>query len=149
MKPSLLRRLRCDRGSNLLEAAITIPLLLLLSVAIFEFGRAFQTWEVVTNAAREGARVAVLPSSTQAGTEARTRAYLDAGALDGSSASVAVTTTTIALGTGNVSGSQVTVNYPFQFMVLQPVASLIVRGTTMGAPITMSASAEMRNESPF
>jgi hypothetical protein len=34
-------------------------------------------------------------------------------------------------------------------MVLQPVASLIVSGTMVGAPITMSASAEMRNESPF
>lgn len=149
MKHSFLRRLHCDRGSNLLEAAITIPLLLLLSVAIFEFGRAFQTWEVMTNAAREGARVAVLPNSTPDNTEARTRAYLDAGALNGGSASVTVTATTIALATGSVSGSKVTVNYPFQFMVLQPVASLIVHGTTLGAPITMSASTEMRNESPF
>jgi len=31
--------------------------------------------------------------------------------------------------------------------VLQPVASLLVRGSTVGGPITISASAQMRNES--
>ena len=82
------RRLGGERGTALLETAITLPLLLLASVAIFEFGRAFQTWEVLTNAAREGARVAVLPSSTHAAAEARARAYLDAGALNGSSATM-------------------------------------------------------------
>ena len=41
-----------------------MPLLLLVSVGIFEFGRAYQTWQVLTNAAREGARMAVLPDST-------------------------------------------------------------------------------------
>ena len=48
--------LRCwrrdERGAALLEVAMTLPLLLLLSVTIFEFGRAFQTWQVLTNAAR-------------------------------------------------------------------------------------------------
>jgi Flp pilus assembly protein TadG len=143
------RRLGGERGTALLEAALTLPLLLLLAVSIFEFGRAFQTWEVLTNAAREGARVAVLPDSTTAGTEARARAYLDAGALVGSSATVTVTATTIPIGVGTASAKQVRVDYPFQFMVLQPVASLIVNGTALGTPITMSASAEMRNESPF
>ena len=47
------------RGAALLEAAITMPIILLISVGIFEFGRAYQTWQVLTNAAREGARLAV------------------------------------------------------------------------------------------
>ena len=143
------RKLGGERGTALLETALTLPLLLLTAVAIFEFGRAFQTWEVLTNAAREGARVAVLPSSTHAAAEARARAYLNAGALNGSSATVTVTATTIPIGTGNASATQVRVDYPFQFMVLQPVASLVVRTTRLGSAITMSASAEMRNESPF
>ena len=54
-------RVKSERGAALLEAAITIPMLLLVSVGIFEFGRAWQTWQVLTNAAREGARLAVLP----------------------------------------------------------------------------------------
>ena len=47
----------------MIEMALTLPLLLLLSVGVFEFGRAFQTWQVLTNATREGARVASLPGT--------------------------------------------------------------------------------------
>ena len=53
-----------ERGQSLIETALTLPLLLLVSVSIFEFGRAYQMTQVLTNAAREGARVAVLPGST-------------------------------------------------------------------------------------
>jgi hypothetical protein len=41
----------------------------------------------------------------------------------------------------------VTVSYPFEFIVLQPVARLLVSGSTLGAPLTLTASSEMRNES--
>jgi hypothetical protein len=58
-----------------------------------------------------------------------------------------VTAVNIPMGAGTVSGTKVTVNYPFSFMVLNPVANLVVHGTTMGGtPITMTASSEMRNE---
>ena len=40
----------------------------------------------------------------------------------------------------------VTVNYPFSFIVLNPVANLVVSGTAVGTPITLTAAAEMRNE---
>ena len=60
----MMTRVKSERGAALLEAAITIPMLLLISVGIFEFGRAWQTWQVLTNAAREGARLAVLPDPT-------------------------------------------------------------------------------------
>ena len=55
-----------ERGAALLETAITIPIILLICVGIFEFGRAYQTWQVLTNAAREGARVAILSDKTDA-----------------------------------------------------------------------------------
>ena len=35
-------RIKSERGAALIEAAVTIPLILLISVAIFEFGRAFE-----------------------------------------------------------------------------------------------------------
>ena len=60
------RLTRNERGAALVEAAVTIPLILLISVAIFEFGRAYQTWQVLTNAAREGARVAIISGTTDA-----------------------------------------------------------------------------------
>ena len=40
-------------------------------VGIFEFGRAYQTWQVLTNAAREGARMAVISGTTDADITAR------------------------------------------------------------------------------
>jgi hypothetical protein len=41
----------------------------------------------------------------------------------------------------------VTVDYPFSFMVLNPVAKLVVQSSALGnSPLTLRASAEMRNE---
>lgn len=143
-----MRKLHNQRGTALLEAAITIPILLLISVGIFEFGRAYQTWQVLTNAAREGARVAILPSSDNAGPEARARAYMKDGGLPNyDSASVAVNrSASVQVNGAAVSASQVTIGYPFQFIVLQPVAKLIAPSTSLGSSLTMQAVALMRNE---
>ena len=43
-------------------------------------------------------------------------------------------------------GSQITVSYPFSFMVLDPVVRLVNPSSSAGAPLTMSAVAVMRNE---
>jgi len=145
-----LRRLKTERGTAILEAALTLPLLLLVSVSIFEFGRAYQTWQVVTNAAREGARYAVTPSATTSDVQTLVMQYLQNGALPGyASATVTVNpNATMTIGTTNVKASIVTVNYPFSFAVLNPVARLVVKGSMLGgAPITLVTSAEMRNES--
>ena len=132
----------------MLETALTLPLLLLVSVSIFEFGRAYQTWQVLTNAAREGARVAVLPNPPAGSVEARVRAYMLAGQLpNAATAGVTIDSNrTIAVGATTATSSQVTISYPFEFIVLNPVARLLVSSSTAGAPITMTASAEMRNE---
>jgi Flp pilus assembly protein TadG len=141
------KRLSSQRGTALIETALTLPLLLLVSVGIFEFGRAYQTWQVLTNAAREGARVAVLPNPVTGAAEARVRQYLAAGQLaDASSAGVSVTAGSVDIGTTTATTSVVTVTYPFNFVVLGPVANLVVSGSTVGAPVTLTATAEMRNE---
>src|SRR5437773_8897929 len=108
-------RMRNERGAALIEAALTIPLLLFVSVAIFEFGRAFETWQVMTNAAREGARVAVLPNSPAGAVQSRVKDYLRTGSLsEWDSAGIDVkTNVAISIGVGTASGSQVTVTYPF------------------------------------
>jgi Flp pilus assembly protein TadG len=135
----------------MIEAAMTLPLLLLVCVGIIEFGRLYQTWQVMTNAAREGARIAVLPSLPSGGVDARVRQYLQSGGLTSdTTVGVTVTPMNVSLGTGGTaSGSKVTVTYPFTFMALQPIAQLVVSGSTAGAPITLAASATMRNETQF
>lgn len=73
--------IRCkrERGQAIVELALTLPLLLLIVMGVFDFGLLFQRFEVVTNAAREGARLAVLSDYSTG--EARLRAidYLNAG----------------------------------------------------------------------
>jgi Flp pilus assembly protein TadG len=138
----------------MIELAMTLPLMLLVSVGIFEFGRAFMCWQVLTNAAREGARVAVLPGAEEENVQARVLAYMEAGHLPGypDFAGTAIdvdAAVEISIGAGTVSASVVTVEYPFSFMVLNPIARLVVNEAEVGAaPITMTAQATMRNESP-
>lgn len=138
------KRLRSERGAALIETAITLPLVLLVAVSIFEFGRAYQTWQVLTNAAREGARIAVLPDYTDDQVTTTVRNYLDGGRL--TNASTATITVVRNQPFGSATASRVTVNYPFQFMVLNPVAKLVRSNATVGAPLTMQSSALMRNE---
>ena len=149
MKDTSRRDRRRERGSVLVETALVMPLLLLVAVSIFEFGRAYQTWQVLTNAAREGARLAVLPNPVAGSVEARVLSYMQARQLSNAAAATIVVdrTATVSIGAGTASASLVTVNYPFQFIVLQPVARLLVSGSIVGAPVTLTASAEMRNES--
>jgi Flp pilus assembly protein TadG len=131
---------------------MTLPLLLLVSVGIFEFGRCYQTWQVVTNSAREGARLAVLPNANSGAIEARVRTYMQDGQLaNAAGATVTVDSgASISIGAANASASVVTVNYPFNFIVLNPVARLVVAGSTLGgAPVTITASSAMRNETQF
>ena len=143
-----LARWSDQSGQALLEAAFTIPLILVIAVGTLEFGRAFQTWQVVTNAAREGARVAVLPNSTTSAVQSRVATYLQGGALDNyAGATVTVNmNSTLTVGAQTAKSSVVTVNYPFSFIVMNPVANLVVKGSTVGTPLTLTAAAEMRNE---
>jgi Flp pilus assembly protein TadG len=142
-------RAASERGQALLETAFVLPIILLVSVSIFEFGRAYQTVQVLTNAAREGARVAILPNVTPGDVQARVSAYLEAGQLSAyQNATVQVNQNkTMAVGASTATASLVTVSYPFSFVVLNPVANLVVNGSALGgAPLTLTASAEMRNE---
>jgi hypothetical protein len=47
-----------------------------------------------------------------------------------------------------VSASAITVDYPFEFIMLQPVVRLVAPAATVGGPLTMRATAIMRNEAP-
>jgi Flp pilus assembly protein TadG len=137
-----------ERGSAMVETAIAIPILLVLMVGIFEVGRAYETWQVLTNAAREGARMSVTPGSSQSNTTALIRQYMANGQLTKSATAAVVVNTGASIDVNGtpVSASAVTVDYPFEFIMLQPVVRLVAPGATVGGPITMRATAIMRNE---
>ena len=62
--PGAPRGLRDRAGQALAEMVLVTPILLLLVFGIIEFGLAFRTHQIITNSAREGARSAVIPSTT-------------------------------------------------------------------------------------
>jgi Flp pilus assembly protein TadG len=117
--------MRSERGAELIEFALTLPLLLLLVLGIIEFGFMFQEYEVVTNAAREGARLGTLiPSAGYTTGEAQTRAidYLQAGGLDPLRATAVVNlqqapiTGTVPLKCMQVANATVTYLHPVPFV---------------------------------
>jgi Flp pilus assembly protein TadG len=51
---------RRTRGQGLVEFALVFPIFLLVVVALFDLGRAVFAYNTLTNAAREGARLAIV-----------------------------------------------------------------------------------------
>jgi Flp pilus assembly protein TadG len=52
-----------EKGQNLVEFALVVPMLLLLVIGIAEFGRAWMTQNILTGAAREAVRLLAVPVS--------------------------------------------------------------------------------------
>lgn len=52
----LMRHVKTEAGAALVELAISLPLLAIILVGTIDFGRAFRTAMIVTNAARAGAQ---------------------------------------------------------------------------------------------
>lgn len=141
-----------------MEFALTLPLLLVVIAGIVDFGFVFQRYEVITNAAREGARLASLPEYQTNTTmiQDRVRAYVQQG-LSLSNASlnavvptsnVVVTNTPFTVTSGattyTVQATTVTVTYNHTFLLLQPILGLINK--TWGTTMALTASSQMRNE---
>jgi Flp pilus assembly protein TadG len=65
------RRCRDETGAAAVEFALILPVVILLLFGIIEFGRAWNVMQVLTDAAREGARVAVVNRGTGTLTQAQ------------------------------------------------------------------------------
>jgi Flp pilus assembly protein TadG len=135
-------RWRSERGSELIEFALAAPVLILLLAGIFDFGMMFRTYEAVTNAAREGARVGVLPGYAPADVQARVGAYLTASGLTGTY-TVTVVNLPVATGAGTFTARSVDVNYSYQLAVLAPVG--VAFGGSFGT-VPLRAISVMRTE---
>jgi Flp pilus assembly protein TadG len=140
------RRSGSERGAEIIELAIVTPLFLLLIAALFDFGFLFRSWEVVTNAAREGARIGVLPEyvcdDATPDVENRVRAYLSASGIT-NAITVDVNTTPIVNGTDTFDACVVSV------ALEQPLPTLSVLGTLTGGSfgsVDVRANSVMRTE---
>ena len=127
-----------DRGSVAVEFALLLPVLLLLIFGIIDFGRAINAQITLTQAAREGARLASLGYSTSAVT---TRAQSAATGLS----PVPTVTVTTACPTGAGTGVDAVVKLTYTFSFVTPVGAFAAMfGTaSFGSTLSLSATGEM------
>jgi Flp pilus assembly protein TadG len=120
---------RAVRGQGLVEFALIIPLLLLLMVGLFDFGRAIYAYNTISNAARAGNRVAIVDQNVAA---VRQAALAEGPALDIPSGNVAATYTC----TDQI-GCLATVTVAYDFVPATPLVGAIV------GPITLHGRSQM------
>jgi hypothetical protein len=114
-----------DRGAELFEFAIVAPLLLTLLLGIFWMGRAYNVYQTITRAAREGARYAVLPSCATCG-DAYPDSYSSAGTCLTNPTSVFTNYVSPALAASEIDASKVQ-NYCQKAAVLDPSSDISVQ----------------------
>lgn len=142
---SRLRRLaRGDSGQALVEFALVAPLMLILLLGMVEFGRAWNTYQTVTDAAREGARIAAVNSKQNLSADSvfhAVRKALAAARLDSAAATIDTSGYNFAPADEN-EAVRISVTYPYSFTFLRP----FLRWTTQQASISLQTAVVMRNE---
>jgi Flp pilus assembly protein TadG len=134
-----------ERGSELIELAIVLPIVLLCFAAIIDFGFLFQRYEAITNAAREGARLGTLPNYTQTDVTSRIQNYMAASGLTGAPTPYVNQAATRTLPSGQtISVTEVVVWYPAGMTYLGPIAGLV--GGSGHGSMMLRATSIMRNE---
>ena len=132
-----------ERGAELIEMAIALPLLLLVVMGIVDFGFLFQRYLVLTNAAMEGARVAVLPGYSIADAQARATTYATTGGVPGPVNAVATAVSLPGAGGGSWPGISITVTHVYQYQYIGPIAGLF--GGSFSA-VTLTAHSTVRRQ---
>lgn len=115
-----------QRGQSLVEFALVLPLLLVLILGIFEFGRLWMTLNVLTGAAREGVRVAAVTDPDATLVQNAALNVLNAANLTGASITLA----------GPNAANEVTVTIQYDYTVL---TGSIVPGLNGTFQLTRSA----------
>ncbi|MGE4054717.1 MAG: TadE/TadG family type IV pilus assembly protein [Vicinamibacterales bacterium] len=141
-------RIRSEKGAELVEMAFVLPLFLLLIAGIVDFGFLLQGYLVSANAAREGARVAMLPgydADDYAAAKERVVDYFASAGLTLDTDDVDVTEEDINLGSGDTAnGVRVTVSYTHNFLLIGPIVGLM--NLTFMDSLTYTTDAVMRTE---
>lgn len=128
-RPSLRPRI-ARRGAALVEMALVLPVFMMVLLGIIEFGRALWVANMVTNAAREATRMAVLDGSTNADVTQTAKDFLASTlSVGGTDVSVAIAITP-ADGNPNPAGEcanantrdliDITITVPFDKVSLIP-----------------------------
>ncbi len=136
---------KTETGQALVEFTMILPLFLLLLFALVDFGRGFYTWLVITNAAREGARIAAVQSNdatiNQRIYDSFCKNYPSSCTLN--PAELTITKTNVL----GARGSAVSIDLAYNFQFATPIGSIInlVSGGSLSTP-QITAHSSMRLE---
>ena len=122
---------RTERGASAVEFAIVLPVLFLVIAGIVDFGRFFFAQIQLTNAAREGARAAVVlpnPAATDM-TAITQRALAGAAGVQGAAASVVATCPAAS------SNATVQVTATFDWIIMKPAIQMVGGSWGLSGPI--------------
>lgn len=128
------RFLKDQRGQALVELALVLPVLLVLFMSTVEFGRIFHSYLVITNASREGARVAMLSGADTAISDR-------VGQVTGSLNSTRLQTTVTPAPVDRKSGALATVEVRYQVKLIFPPFGVFIPD-----PLPIRSSTTMRIE---
>lgn len=137
----VMKHERASRGLGLVEMALVMPLLSMLTFGAVEYGWLFLKANQVANAARSGARYAVLPSTT---TESQVTSGTSPAVSYLSSSGIPVRTGTVSVSNvapGRGNGVTVTVTVPYDDVKLLGMPLL-------PTPAALTTSVTMAKEGP-
>jgi len=127
-----------QRAQGLVELALALPLLLLLVMGIVDLGMALRSYVTVTNASREGARMAIVCPATDALIQNRVVEYASPAVKQASDVTV---TWVNQPGERCKSGQPVEVKAFSDYTYVTPILSLILPN-----PLRLSTKTTMRVE---
>lgn len=134
------------RGVAAVEFALTVPLLLVLLVGLWEVGAVIEAQQLLSNAARVGGRQASTGLNTNAQVQQAVTQYLQAAGLPTTNVVVSVTNVTSG---GDVSNANqmdqltVTVSIPFKDVAWDLLNYIIPSGTQLSASASWNSMKDL------
>ena len=125
------------RGAAAVEFAVVAPIFFLLVFGMIEYGRMVMVQQIITNASREGARVAILDGMTTADVETKVGDYLIDNGITGANVGVA---TNAAVAPDYAESMTIAVDIPFGQVSWLPTP-IYLSGRLLTATTTMRREA--------
>ena len=127
----MIKHRRRERGQELVEYALILPIMMLILMSILDLGRAVYYYSAINNSAREGARYGVINPDDPAGIEAVVR-----------NKAVVLNPANLTVVISSPDEDTVRVTLTYQFTPITPIV-----GTLLGSnEVTLGSQATMRIE---
>lgn len=136
MFANIIKRLKKEDGQAVVELAITLPILIMILCGIIDFGWLFMNQNSIDYCSREGARYAIVHSTSKIAIEEHIRTIAPDNIADTIDINITFTNTS------NPRLGDVVIEIDDDIAVLTPIAGVFVQGETMN----LSSSCTMKVE---